>query len=259
MARQDSERFFSMGEVYDRMCRRLVPQYDWLHDVLIDLLQHRLSVGPRPLFVDLGAGSGILLQRLLTAFPTAEAVWIDYSDDFLQVARRRLAGHAPRVHFLHSSLQTAWEQKLPRAPDAIVSMSAIHHLTDCGKGELYRRCCRVLRPGGWFCNVDEMRPRRDDAYRRAMEQWVSYVEAVGSQLEGVELEHYRGWMGPFGRWQARNLEGFGAPKQEGDDMHAPYDLQLRMLEEAGYQEVELFAKYHLFCLIGGVKPAPDGA
>jgi tRNA (cmo5U34)-methyltransferase len=251
MDQPDRERFFSMGEVYDRMCQRLVPQYDWLHGCLVDMLQERLPQAP--LIVDLGAGSGILLEKLLNAFPRARGVWMDYSHDFLGVARKRLEPVADRITFVHAAFADPWEQQLPAPPDAIVSMSAIHHLPDTGKRQLYGRCLDALAPGGWFFNIDEMRAHRDDAYLRSMEQWVEYVDRARSTLPVDELAPYEEWMQQFSRWRQRNLSRFGQPKQEGDDLHASYWLQLEMLDSLGFVETDLFTKHHLFCMIGGMK------
>ncbi len=38
--------------------------------------------------VDLGAGSGILIERILASFPDVYGYRIDYSDDFLRVDER---------------------------------------------------------------------------------------------------------------------------------------------------------------------------
>ena len=64
MTRIDKERFFNMAETYDKMAQELVPQYDFLQDEALKLLNihpHKESV-----VIDLGAGSGIFLGKILT-------------------------------------------------------------------------------------------------------------------------------------------------------------------------------------------------
>lgn len=46
----------------------------------------------------------------------------------------------------------------------------------------------------------------------------------------------------------------GQPKTAGDDIHEGYIEQMKWLREAGFVEVELFAKFQLWCVIGGHKP-----
>lgn len=67
-------------------------------------------------------------------------------------------------------------------------------------------------------------------------------------------QEYERWQGHFSRWKARNIEQFDEPKHKGDDLHKPFLTQLTWLQEIGFTGVDLFAKYHLWCLIGGKKP-----
>src|SRR4051794_34806791 len=114
MPQLDKDRFFNMAECYDRMAAHLVPHYDSMQNEVVHLLA--LPSEPK-LIVDLGAGSGIFLEKILTRFPEAKAVWIDYSPDFQRVAERRLAPFNGRVQFIASSLEDNWEQHLPISPD----------------------------------------------------------------------------------------------------------------------------------------------
>ncbi len=94
----DKSRFFNMAEAHDQMCRTLVPGYDFMQGELIRILRHKGVAGP--VIVELGAGSGIFASRLLDVYPDSRYYWVDYSDDFLRVARHRLAPFAERVSFI---------------------------------------------------------------------------------------------------------------------------------------------------------------
>ena len=58
----ENDRFLNMADVYDRMAPILVPGYDFLQDELLRFL----CVGSwkHPEVVDLGAGSGRLLEKV---------------------------------------------------------------------------------------------------------------------------------------------------------------------------------------------------
>jgi tRNA (cmo5U34)-methyltransferase len=252
MKQIDKDRWLSLALCYDAMAGFLVPKYHFLQDELIELL----PVG-RPLkyVVDLGGGSGIFLEKLLDRRPQATAVWVDRSEGFLAVARERLARFGTRVSFVLCPLEDDWSAHLTAAPEAICSMSAIHHLNSAGKQALYRRCFDVLAPGGWFYNVDEMSTLYADAYRRTLDYWVAHVERAAAQVPPPLHEMRDQWCRGFEGWKRRNVQNVDLPKQPGDDIHECYLDQLHWLHEIGFVNVDLFIKFQLWSVIGGQKPS----
>lgn len=252
------ERFFTMAEAYDRVCRITVPLYDLFQEEALRIT-NLLPLGPSsqtpqmsaPIVVDLGAGSGIFLERALQLHPQARAYWVDYSDDFERVARRRLAPFGERVRFVRMHLEEAWEAEIAEAPQLIFSMSAIHHLTGGEKRALYARCGRLLAPGGWFLNVDEMRTLDRAAYRNSLHRWLQHVAACAANIPPEDRIFYERFCAHFENWRLRNVEGFDRPKVKGDDLHEGFVEQVAWLREAGLCDVDLFMKYHLWCMIGG--------
>jgi tRNA (cmo5U34)-methyltransferase len=250
----DKDRFLDMAECYDRMASRLVPAYDLMQDEMLRMVG--ADGVPGKVVVDLGGGSGIFLEKVLTRYPASKAVWVDYSPDFEAVARERLRAYPGRVTFVRSAMEDAWEQQLDGPPDAICSMSAIHHMESAEKRRLYRRCAAILRPGGWFFNADETSTFFEDAYRNSLKQWVGHVDRSGKDVPAELSEHHRAWCRKFDGWKARNLEPSAAPKAKGDDIHEPFGEQVLWLREAGLVETDVFLKYHLWSLMGGRKPPP---
>ena len=251
MTQIDKDRWFSMAECYDRMTDYLVPRYHMLQDEVIALL---LAGGPVGLLIDLGAGSGIFIEKALRAAPSCRAIWVDYSDDFLAVARHRLAAYEGRVTFVLARLEDDWAARVSCRPDAIVSMSAIHHLDGQAKRRLYGRCFELLRPGGWFYNIDEMSTLFDDAYRRTLLYWLDHVERARLTVPQPLQEHCRAWCEKFRGWRKRNVDNRHLPKQPGDDIHEGYVEQMQGLSQAGFVNVDLFVKFQLWSAIGGQAP-----
>ena len=66
MANTDETRFLAMAETYDRLCRKTVPQYDLYQ---LEILRIVGAEGSPACVVDLGAGSGIFLERASGLFP----------------------------------------------------------------------------------------------------------------------------------------------------------------------------------------------
>ena len=98
--------------------------------------------GRQPLrrFLDLGAGDGALSAVLLSRYPAAEPVLLDFSPPMLDAAKEQLAPLATRPTLIETDLATsAWRDAvIAHAPfDAIVSGFAIHHLEDERKRTLY--------------------------------------------------------------------------------------------------------------------------
>ncbi len=251
MSRVDDERFFSMAEVYDRMVQTLVPNYDFLQDEMIKTL--RISEFSRPVVVDLGGGSGIFLEKILKANPTAFCYWIDYSEDFLKVAQKRLSPYKDRVQLHLIPLEDSWESLIDREVNFIVSMSVIHHFENHEKKALYERGFHLLKNGGWLVNIDEMKTLYDDAYMNSLYYWLQHVKDAQSSLSEGERDFYDEWNVYFERWKIRNVDKIHEIKRKGDDLHEDFVLQLKWFKEIGYQNVDLFLKVHLWCAIGGQK------
>ena len=252
MSTADQQRFLTMAEDYDQLAPALVPRYDWLQEEMLRLLcVERMGAG---CLVDLGAGSGIFLEKALARNPALRGVWVDSSPAFQAVAQRRLARFAERITYIVSPLEDAWEAQLASPVQAITSMSAIHHLEDAEKRALYQRCFALLAPGGWLLNCDEMKTLTQEAYVRSLHFWVRHVDNAAPHLSPDQLAKYAQWRHHFAGWKARNIDNIDKPKQQGDDLHTAFVEQVLWLREIGFIGADLFVKYHLWCIIGGQTP-----
>jgi tRNA (cmo5U34)-methyltransferase len=245
----DQHRFLVMAEEYDHMAPLLVPMYGWLQEEMLRVLD--IESWPGGHLVDLGAGSGIFLEKALRRNPNLQAVWVDASPAFLAVAQRRLEALSDRVTFVLSPLEEPWEEQIAEPICAITSMSAIHHLESAEKRALYQRVFEVLAPAGWFLNCDEMSTVRTEAYLNSLRVWVTHVDGAGEKLTAAQRPEYERWQAHFARWKSRNIEHFGAPKKKGDDLHESFLEQLKWLQEIGFTGADVFVKYHLWSVIGG--------
>lgn len=251
MEQIQKDRFFTMAETYDKMAQILVPQYDMLQDEVFNIVsfnpEHELVV------LDLGAGSGIFLEKVLDKFPKSICYWIDYSFDFMKIAQQRLSRFGNRVHYILSPLESNWEEQLEHHPDLIFSMSAIHHLESKEKKNLYKKCFQLLNNAGWFFNADEMKTINKQPYKNSLMYWVNYISDSKNKVP-VDLQpYYEKWNSHFNNWKLRNIDNFGLPKFKGDDLHDSFLDQLQWLHDIGFQNEDAFFKYHLWTLIGGQK------
>ena len=142
--------------------RILTPLYDTVLDLLgLGRSFHQevarlAQVQPGEVVLDLGCGTGTLLETLLTQRPEARYVGVDPDAQVLGIASRKLRRHASVVRLL-----TGYGDNLPvadRAFDIVVSTLTFHHLTDLAKRATLTEVHRVLRPTGRFLLIDFGRP-----------------------------------------------------------------------------------------------------
>ncbi len=234
------------AEAFDAAAHVIHPLYTDIQQLVIDHMP--FDADAAFLAVDLGGGSGRLIEKILTHFPNARAANVDQSDAFLAISERRLQRFGDRALFIQSRLQDDWPRELPVAPQAIVSMSAIHHLEPTEKRALFRRCCEVLAPGGIFINGDEYRPECDADYLAAMNGWVEQKNAALDA--GTIPESFRAMTDA---WYDRNIRRFGQPKQSGDDCHETIAVHQQYLRDAGFTHTEIAWTREMWGLLVGRK------
>ncbi|MEM9353148.1 MAG: class I SAM-dependent methyltransferase [Planctomycetota bacterium] len=230
---------------FDAAAQHIHPLYTRVQDQLLELLA---AVQPR-LVVDLGGGPGRLLERVLRVFQDATVVLVDQSEAFLGIAERRLHAFGDRARLVHARVQDDWPAQIGGRPDAILSMSAIHHLEPTEKQGLYRRCADCLAPGGLLANGDECRPESDADYLAELLQWAADKDE--RTAEGLIPREFDGM---FQRWYERNIEDFGGRRVSGDDCHETAEAQLEYYRQAGLSNVRTAWHERLWAVLAGEKP-----
>jgi len=134
---------------YLDIVRAEIPLYDQLQRLLAEATA---SVAAHTI-LDLGSGTGVTAELVLSIHPGARLVGIDSSAEMLADTRRLL----PTATFMVARL----EDPLPSGQyDLVVSAFAIHHLDGPGKAQLFGRVASALRLGGRFVFCDVVIPER---------------------------------------------------------------------------------------------------
>jgi tRNA (cmo5U34)-methyltransferase len=231
---------------YDAAAAIVHPRYVEIQDEVLRLLP--LATDNAAVVVDLGGGSGKLMERILERWPKAQGIVVDQSEPFLALAERRLARFGERAKCVLAKLEGEWNQQVPAIINGIVSMSAIHHLEPAEKASLYQRCFDVLAPGGVLLNGDEVRPEGDADYRAALTKWAGHMrrEMAGSTIPAAFHEALEGWID-------RNVAKFGQPKKSGDDCHETIEAQLAYFRAAGFAAADRPWRGDLWAILRGIK------
>lgn len=118
-------------ETYLEEIRAEVPRFDELQAAAIDAIPF-----PPDRVLELGVGTGETTRRLLDSYPNAAVTGLDSSPEM--VFRARELGIEVRLARI--------EDPLPDGPwDLVLSALAVHHLTDEGKRDLFRRVRETAR------------------------------------------------------------------------------------------------------------------
>jgi tRNA (cmo5U34)-methyltransferase len=216
---------------YDAAAPVIHPQYVTVQEEVLAAL----PFAPEEAFrlVDIGGGSGRLVERVLEQFPRATAVVMDQSEPFLGVAQQRLARFGARAAFVKQRLQEDWTAAVGPV-DAVVSSSAIHHLEPAEKQQLFAKIFAALPSGGIFINGDEHRPAGDAEYLALLEQWGRHMES--SHASGAIPDSFGS---VIDAWKKRNIAEFGSPRKSGDDCLETLETQVDYLRAAGFNPVDV--------------------
>lgn len=210
----------------------------------LDALLRVLAARGEPVrrFLDVGCGAGSVASAVLSRFPNARAVLVDFSESMLEEARARFDANQHRL-ILADVGRDGWRAGVvTEAPfDAVVSGYAIHHLADERKRALYAEIYDLLVPGGVFVNVEHVLPASP------------WVGAINDELFIDSLfAHHRRLGGGKSREQVAQEYYFRPDKAA--NILAPVEAQCDWLREVGFTDVDCFFKVFELAVFGGRKP-----
>jgi tRNA (cmo5U34)-methyltransferase len=222
--------------------RAAIPMAQEQIGVMMSILKTR--EGPIKRFMDLGCGDGILGAAILGQYPSARGVLVDFSQPMLWQAREQLKEYADQLLFENLDYGDAsWVNRIPvETPfDAIVSGYSIHHQPDMRKRQIYEEIFSLLKPNGWFINIEHVASDAqlnidlfENHYvtaRYAMEQSTGSTRTI----EQISEEY-------------RNRPDKAA------NILAPTEVQCDWLREIGYEEVDCYFHIYELAVFGGRKP-----
>ncbi len=172
---------------YDLLIRKLIPKYDEMHRVVVDVID--FPADSRLNFLDLGIGTGQTSFALLKKFPDSRIDGIDISEKMLTQGKERLNDFSDRVHLIEQDIKNLTTQK---EYDACVAVLCVHHLNAQEKQKLFQKIFRSLRPRGIFVIGDIVKFDSVTETQANELKWKKYLTASLGEKEGAYwFENYQ--------------------------------------------------------------------
>jgi SAM-dependent methyltransferase len=195
-------------------------------------------------FLDLGSGDGALAAAIMSRYPSAEPVLVDFSEPMMEAAQARLGGSTLSGAFVLADFgQRGWSRTVAEwAPfDLVVSGFAIHHQPDDGKRAVYREVFDLLAPGAFFVNVEHVRPA------------TPWVERVADELMIDSIHAYHERTGT-GKSREQVIRDHVHRPDKAANILTPVEDQCDWLREFGYEDVDCYFKVFELAVFGGRRP-----
>jgi len=191
--------------------------------------------------LDLACGPGAISQKLLSRFPQARCLAVDYDPILLAIGQGALGTVGDRLRWVEADLtQAHWIDVLGEAQvDAVLSTTALHWLSGDQLVKLYQQLGQLVRPGGVFLNGDHL---SFPPYLSTCKRLAKTIQAQQEQQAFIkhDQENWEQW------WQAIASEpDLKALFEERQRRFAPrfteneptLEIHVAALYEAGFREV----------------------
>src|SRR5215470_14992074 len=183
---------------WDRQQQRYLPDREERFTAMFDVLEALLP--ERFVALDAACGPGSLSQRLLSRFPQARCVALDYDPVLLLLGQQVLGEMQGRLRWVEADLRNpAWLNQLgEQQVDAVLSTTALHWLPPEALVRLYRQLGQLVRPGGVVLNGDHLGFASHLSSFRKVVEWTEAHHTSNGDASGGE--EWGAW------WQALQQE-----------------------------------------------------
>ena len=210
--------------------------------VMMSILKSRGQ--PVESFLDLGCGDGILGAAILGEYPSAQGVFVDFSEPMLEQAREQLKDYSGQLVFENLNYgDPIWINRMQaEAPfDAIVSGYSIHHQPDVRKRQVYKEIFSLLKPGGWFVNIEHVASAAQLNIDLFENHFISSRYAIEQRNSGS-------------RTFDQLAEEYKNRPDKAANILTATELQCDWLCEIGFEEVDCYFRIYELAVFGGRHP-----
>lgn len=211
------------ANIYDSKIRRIVPGYEVMHDLSLNLLHNCLPSNANVLVSGAGTGQEVLSYAIVN--PTWQITGVDPTEKMLSVAIERVKEKemGNRIH-----LENGQVKDLPPVPffDAATSILVMQFIPDDGsKKDYLTEISTRLKPGAKFIIVDLVGDKTTHEFSMFLSTWEARQILIEEDKAEVkkDFEHVK-----------RDLQ-FITENRMND-----------LLQEGGFREIHKFFQSYLF-------------
>ena len=239
-----TDEVWKLPAIVDRFLsyRAAIPLAQEQIGIMMSILKTRTQ--PVENFLDLGCGDGILGAAILGTYPSAHGVLADFSEPMLEQAREQLKDYAGQLVFENLDYgDPAWVNRMQVfGPfDAIVSGYSIHHQPDSRKRPIYAEIFSLLKPGGWFINIEHVASSAQTSIDLFENHYAS---------ERFAIEQHNGGTRTF----EQIADEYKNRPDKAANILLPVETQCDWLREIGYEEVDCYFRIYELAVFGGCRP-----
>jgi tRNA (cmo5U34)-methyltransferase len=232
-----------LGRHYLTGIRGAIPLAEYQIKVMLYLVGQMLP--PLKSFLDLGCGDGIIGRAVLSNYPKAKGIFLDFSDTMIEAAHKKAPQNNKNLVFVTEDYgKPTWVKSIAKfgRQDLIISGFSIHHQKDPRKKAIYREIFDLLKPGGLFLNLEHVASATPQLQR------------VFDEFAIDALYKYHHSLDPNTTRKKIAREHYYNPCRKANIL-APVEKQCSWLREIGFKNVDCYLKIFELALFGGVKPA----
>ena len=222
--------------------RNAMPLADYQIETILTIIE-KTELEVRA-FLDLGCGDGILGRAILSDYPEATGVFLDFSDTMIEAARQKAPKNSGGLFFVTEDYgKPSWVRSVAGYGgfDVVVSGLSIHHQEDKRKREIYEEVFNLLAPGGLFLNLEHVASPSP------------FLEHLHDEFFIDSLYRYHHALDPTKTREEIAWNHYHSPLREANIL-TPVDTQCSWLQQIGFKEVDCYLKIFELALFGGIKP-----
>lgn len=218
--------FNKEAEAFDEQVQKNIPCYNEMLTALINAIPDK---NKNPKILDLGCGTGNITQKALTRFPDAEVTCLDLSENMIEIAKDKLSDYEKIEYIVGDFTQMQIETKY----DVILSSLALHHIpNDEEKESMYKDIYEALEKDGVFYNADVIKANSN--YNEELNNKIAIREMKENGVTDEEITEHKG-------------------KRDANDIPTTLINHIKMLENVGFEEIDVIWKHYSNAVYGGTK------
>lgn len=218
--------FNKEAEAFDEQVQKNIPCYNEMLTALINAIPDNKK---NPKILDLGCGTGNITQKVLTRFPDAKVTCLDLSENMIEIAKDKLSDYEKIEYIVGDFTQMQIETKY----DVILSSLALHHIpNDEEKESMYKDIYEALEKDGVFLNADVIKANSN--YNEELNNKIAIREMKENGVTDEEITEHKG-------------------KRDANDIPTTLINHIKMLENVGFEEIDVIWKHYSNAVYGGTK------